>query len=110
MLESPKQSLQLGVFYILELIETWLSAHFYATRDPRPVDEKAGSVSQQNQSKVDLGFNNSHYGQDAMTVDTSGWLGRLNNKIKKGGRSTAGVTSLATLTDSQTTALEADDE
>ncbi len=68
----------------LELIERWLSAHCYATRDPRPVSEAAGSVSTTYQSKVDLGFNNSHYGQMAMRLDTKGGLATLEAKVKAG--------------------------
>jgi hypothetical protein len=68
----------------LELIERWLSAHLYATRDPRAVSEAAGSVSTTYQSKVDLGFNNSHYGQMAMRMDTKGGLALLDARIKTG--------------------------
>ena len=80
----------------LELIERWLSAHFYATRDPRAVYEKAGPVAQENQSKVGLGFNNSHYGQMAMRLDTEGGLARLDYSVGKGGLPRAGVTWLGT--------------
>jgi len=65
----------------LELIERWLSAHFYTNRDPRPTDEKAGPVSVKYQSKVDLNLSTSHYGQTAMTLDTNGGLARLNDKV-----------------------------
>jgi len=58
----------------LELIERYLSAHFYTLRDPRPVSERAGPVSQTVQSKVDLGFNSSHYGQMAISLDNTGLL------------------------------------
>lgn len=58
----------------LELIERWLSAHFYAQRDPRAASEKAGSVAASYQSKVDLGLNNTHYGQMAITLDPTGML------------------------------------
>ncbi len=58
----------------LLLIETWLAAHFFTVRSPRPVQEAAGSVQQTNQSKVDLGLSTSHYGQHAMILDTSGLL------------------------------------
>lgn len=68
----------------LELIERWLSAHLYATRDPRPVSEAAGAISTTYQSKVDLGFNNSHYGQMAMRLDTKGGLASLDARIKAG--------------------------
>lgn len=58
----------------LTLIETWLAAHFYAMRDPRVTDERAGPVSASYQNKVDLFLSLSHYGQMAQTLDTSGLL------------------------------------
>jgi hypothetical protein len=88
----------------LTQIEKWLAAHFYTCRDMRAVLEKAGSVSQTLQSKVDLGFDTSHYGQMAMRLDTEGNLAALNERIKKGKRSTVGITWLGTAdpTDSDT--------
>ena len=68
----------------LTLIETWLAAHFYTVRDMRAEAEKAGPVSEKFQSKVDLGFDTSHYGQMAMRLDWQGGLAALNEKIKKG--------------------------
>lgn len=68
----------------LELIERWLAAHLYTNRDPRVTDEKAGSVGAGYQSKVDLGFNTSHYGQTAMRLDTNGGLAKLNDDMLKG--------------------------
>ena len=64
----------------LELIERWLSAHFYAIRDPRPVTERAGSVWFTAQSKVDLFLSVTHYGQQAMMLDTAGGLANLNKQ------------------------------
>ena len=80
----------------LELIERWLSAHFYTVRDPRAESEKAGSVSERFQSKVDLGFDTSHYGQMAMRLDTEGCFAALNERMKKGKQATVGVTWLGT--------------
>lgn len=68
----------------LELIERWLAAHCYTIRDMRAETEKAGPTSEKKQSKVDLGFDSSHYGQTAMRLDTEGGLARLNEEIKKG--------------------------
>jgi len=59
---------------VLCLIETWLAAHVYATRDPRAVKEKAGPVEATYQNSVGLGLKNSHYGQMAMQLDASGML------------------------------------
>lgn len=73
----------------LILIETWLAAHFYTVRDPRPVSERAGSVSVTHQSAVALGLNTSHYGQTAMTLDTTGRL-----KALHAGKRVVGVTWL----------------
>ncbi len=67
-------------------IETWLAAHFYTVRDMRRTEERAGPVSERFQSKVDLGFSTSHYGQMAMRLDWHGGLARLDARIKKGTR------------------------
>lgn len=86
----------------LELIERWLSAHVYTIRDMRAEREKAGDVSEKKQSKVDLGFDTSHYGQMAMRLDWEGGLAGLNSRIKSGLRSAAGVTYLGTFEDNAT--------
>lgn len=81
----------------LEKIERWLSAHVYATRDPRPVVESLGNrLSVTNQSKVDLYFCNSHYGQMALLLDWYGGLAKLQDKMKNqaGGLRTIGITWL----------------
>ncbi len=75
----------------LQVIETWLAAHFYAIRDPRSLVEKAGSVSQTIESKVDLNLSVTRYGQMAMVLDTSGTLRALSN-----GRVSLKVTWLGT--------------
>jgi len=67
----------------LELIERWLSAHFYTNRDPRAVSEHAGPVGATYQSAVDLNLNTSHYGQTAMLLDTAGGLAGLNKQRKR---------------------------
>lgn len=77
----------------LELVERWLSAHFYAMRDPRPTSEKAGPVAEDYQSAVALGLNASHYGQQAMLLDTSGTLRRLSRGISKAKVTWLGTTS-----------------
>tara|TARA_Y100000310_G_C20273391_1_gene619112 strand:- start:45 stop:449 length:405 start_codon:yes stop_codon:yes gene_type:complete len=61
----------------LELIERWLAAHFYAIRDPRAKSEKAGSVGVAYRGKTDLNLSLTHYGQQAMMIDTNGGLARL---------------------------------
>lgn len=67
----------------LELIERWLSAHFYTVRDPRPTSEKAGPVAVSYQSAVDLNLNTSHYGQMAMSLDTSGLLRAISSRTRR---------------------------
>lgn len=62
----------------LELIERWLSAHFYAIRDPRARSEQAGDVQESFQFKIDLGLNQTRYGQMALQLDTKGGLKNLN--------------------------------
>jgi len=67
----------------MELIERWLSAHFYTNRDPRPVREEAGPVSATYQSKVALNLATSHYGQTAMMLDTAGGLSELSRDLRR---------------------------
>lgn len=68
----------------LEKIETWLAAHFYTVRDMRAERERAGSVEEKFQSKVDLGFSTSHYGQLAMRLDYQGGLASLDRQTLEG--------------------------
>lgn len=76
----------------LELIERWVAAHFYAVRDPRATAERAGPVGQNLQSKVDLGLAVTHYGQQAMLLDSEGGLAAANKQTTKSRVSiTAGV-------------------
>lgn len=68
----------------LELIERWLSAHFYTNFDPRPVREHAGPVGEELQGKIDLYLDSSIYGQNAKMLDTKGGLAALGKKIEDG--------------------------
>lgn len=65
----------------LELIERWLSAHNYAIRDPRVDFEKVGPIANRYQSKVALALNVTHYGQNAMLLDTAGGLAKLSREV-----------------------------
>lgn len=69
---------------VAEVVERWLSAHFYSIRDNRVVDESAGPVSQKFAGKVDLRLDGTYHGQQAIMFDTSGklaaWMLRANGK------------------------------
>ena len=80
----------------LELIERWLSAHFYRMRELQVAEKRAAPVSQSFQSTLYTGFDNSTYGQMAMRIDWSGALSSLNEQAKKGGLLTAGITWVGT--------------
>lgn len=76
----------------LELIERYLSAHFYCLRDPRAWREEAGDVAASYQNAVDLILFTSHYGQMAAMLDTAGGLAALNKDTKTGpGKRTVSV-------------------
>jgi len=68
---------------VLTQIETWLAAHFYTVRDPREEEEQAGTVRARYQGRQDLRLFTSHYGQMAVTLDSTGTL-ELINKGKGG--------------------------
>jgi hypothetical protein len=58
----------------LELIERWLSAHFYATRDPRTSQEAVKGIMEEFEGTTKIGLNNTRYGQQALLLDTKGNL------------------------------------
>lgn len=70
----------------LELIERWLSAHFYAIRDMRTASEQAGSVAASYQYRVGLMLANTMYGQQAMLMDSKGGLASLSKSMEMGRR------------------------
>ena len=78
----------------LKEIERWLSAHFVCIRDPQAASEKAGPVSQKLQAKVDLSFNQTRYGQQALILDTSGYLASLQKATEEGGLKLASLNTL----------------
>lgn len=68
----------------LELIERWLSAHFYRIRDQAIASEAAGSVSETFQYKIALDLKQTQYGQQAIALDTKGGLAAFNKRLELG--------------------------
>lgn len=68
---------------VLELIERWLSAHFYAVYRPRAEVEGVDNVIEHIETKLDIGFNVTRYGQQAMRIDYNGFLAAVNNAANK---------------------------
>ncbi len=68
----------------LRMIELWLSAHFYAIRDPRMASESAGGVSGSPQGQTSMALSSTSYGQQAMLLDTKGALAKLNAQVQSG--------------------------
>ncbi len=68
----------------LQLIETWLAAHFYAMRDQQVMMERAGPVQTQYQHKGGLCLYQTKQGQTAMILDTAGNLAQLSKRIEGG--------------------------
>lgn len=68
----------------LEMIERWLSAHMYACNRRRTSNETVSEGAGQgfDRINVDLGLNNTIYGQQAMMIDTAGNLAAMVNSMK----------------------------
>jgi hypothetical protein len=58
----------------LELIERWLSAHFYGQSDQPYTSRSTAGASGQFQGRTDMGFDSTKYGQSAIRIDYSGCL------------------------------------
>lgn len=67
----------------LEIVERWLSAHFYAVRDMRRAEEQVATVREKVMFKVGLDLRNTMYGQMALFLDLSGLLADHNNNLDK---------------------------
>lgn len=67
---------------LLQEIETWLAAHVYCTLEPQALMQQAGSVQETVSTKVDLGLDNSRYGQFVKRLDWNGGLAALDNAVK----------------------------
>ncbi len=68
----------------LELIERWLSAHFYAIADMRRADERTRGVGESFQYKLGLNLSVTMYGQQAMSLDTHGKLAVMSKAQEDG--------------------------
>ena len=87
----------------LESIETWLAAHFYKVFDREESQYTLGAIGGQFFGKVDIGLRSTHYGQQALRLDTAGNLAAMDNAMDSvqadlpaaGGRK-GGVTWLGT--------------
>lgn len=85
----------------LMLIETWLAAHFYAIRDQQYSSKKTGDASGVFQGQTGMALDSTFWGQQAMTLDTTGYLSRVNQNSQKG-KQIVGVNWLGKPPSSQT--------
>lgn len=65
----------------LTLIETQLAAHFYYMSFQKARTAQVGPIMERFDVKVDMGLQNSEYGQNAMALDISGSLAAYNQGL-----------------------------
>ena len=80
----------------LELIERWLSAHFWAVYQQVAAQERAGSVGEMKQYRLDRGLETTMWGTQAMALDSTGTLARWNKQMKNGTPNKVKVTWMGT--------------
>jgi len=69
----------------LEILETWLAAHFYTQMDPAYTNKSTDGASAGFMGQSGKGFEASRYGQQALRIDWSGSLEAIDKrKIAKG--------------------------
>lgn len=80
----------------LELIERWLSAHFYSVRDARTKSETVGPISNSFEGQSGMYIAHTRYGQQAMMLDSKGGLAALNRLPEQASRLKVGVSYIGT--------------
>jgi len=75
----------------LELIERWLSAHFYAHADQIAQSRNVGRASVSYQGQTAMMFESTQYGQVALSLDATGYLAKRQQEAENGGPSRAGM-------------------
>lgn len=65
-------------------VTKYIAAHLISVSDPRVVTEQVKSLLVSYQHKLALGLGTSHFGQVAMTLDTSGKLAAWNTRVVEG--------------------------
>lgn len=68
---------------LLVQIEQWLTAHFYAIRDPQPQEEQTGKAKAVYQGRTDLGLDLTHWGQQAKRLDVTGCLASIDRTKRR---------------------------
>jgi hypothetical protein len=69
---------------LLEQVQKYLTAHFVGITDPRLQTAQVKSLLETYQVKLSLGLGITHFGQVAMTLDTSGKLAAWNTRVVEG--------------------------
>lgn len=75
----------------LEVIERWLSAHFYGHADQFLSQKSTGKASGTFQGRTGMGLNSTQYGQTAMALDVTGTLAQLEQQATTGKKVAGGV-------------------
>lgn len=76
----------------LEVIERYLAAHLYCISRPRPIQEKAGDVSENKQHVEALGLDATEFGQMVKRLDWSGALAALDARSSSNKRTSVSAT------------------
>lgn len=75
----------------LELIECWLSAHYYQMTDPGYTTRSTGGASGGFQGQFTQGFKMTRFGQTALILDVTGLLAKRDKETEEGARRTTQV-------------------
>lgn len=69
---------------MMEQVQKYLAAHFIGITDPRLQSAQVKSLLESYQTKLSLGLGVTHFGQVAMTLDTTGKLAAWNQRVVEG--------------------------